>query len=133
LNFIYWVKSAVDMSPIIINYFLRLLIVYVISKTRQETVSKQTMVIMKYVFILQFLNTGPLFLIVNMDLSEYTSIMPFNGLHPDFTISWYKDVGKTIVSTMIFNMFWPIIEFFINYLIRLAFRMKDTMFFIRET
>lgn len=40
LNFIYWVKSAVDMSPIIINYFLRLLIVYVISKTRQETVSK---------------------------------------------------------------------------------------------
>lgn len=133
MNFIYWVKSAVDMSPIIINYFLRLLIVYVISKTRQETVSKQTMVIMKYVFILQFLNTGPLFLIVNMDLSEYTSIMPFNGLHPDFTISWYKDVGKTIVSTMIFNMFWPIIEFFINYLIRLAFRMKDTMFFIRET
>jgi hypothetical protein len=34
------VKFAVDMSPIIINSFLRLLIVYVISKTRQETVSK---------------------------------------------------------------------------------------------
>jgi hypothetical protein len=91
------------------------------------------MVIMKYVFILQFLNTGPLFLIVNMDLSEYTSIMPFYGLHPDFTISWYKDVGKTIVSTMIFNMFWPIIEFIIFYLIRLAYRLKDTIFFIRET
>jgi hypothetical protein len=91
------------------------------------------MVIMKYVFILQFLNTGPLFLIVNMDLSEYTSMMPFNGLHPDFTIPWYKDVGKTIVSTMISNMFWPIIEFVIFFSIRMAYRLKDTMFCLRKT
>jgi hypothetical protein len=91
------------------------------------------MVIMKYVFILQFLNMGPLFLIVNMDLSEYTTIMPFKGLHPDFTISWYKDVGKTIVSTMIFNMIWPIIEFFMFFFIRMIYRLKDTFFFLRET
>ena len=91
------------------------------------------MMIMKYVFINQFLNTGILFLLVNMDISEFTSLIQVDGLHPDFTITWYKDVGKTIINTMISNMFWPIIEFCMFFVIRVLKRLYDTMFCTRKT
>lgn len=80
---------------------------------------------MKYVFLLQYLNTGVLFLLVNMDISEFSDDLNVNGLHPDFTITWYKDVGRNIVAVMIFNIFWPIIEFVIQYLLLTAKRLND--------
>jgi hypothetical protein len=79
---------AVDNSPILVNMALKYLIFFVISKMKFSKVSKKTQIIMVYVFILQFLNTGPLFLFVNMDLSEIwvNSPFDFNGLHTDYTI-----------------------------------------------
>jgi len=34
-----------------------------------------------------------------------------NGLYTDFTSGWYKDVGATLVKTMLIAAFVPIFEF----------------------
>jgi hypothetical protein len=81
------------------------------------------------IFVIQFLNTGIILLFINADLSQ--SGIPILdkllvlGYHRDFTVDWYKDVGKIITSTMIKNISWPIIEFFIWFTYRTVFRMWD--------
>jgi hypothetical protein len=63
-----------------------------------------------------------------MDLSEIWSNAPINisGLHTDYTISWYKDVGKTIINAMIVNMIFPVIEYLLFLSIRYFRRTKYT-------
>ena len=46
----------------------------------------------------------------------------------DFDSSWFLEIGGTLVSTMMFNMYWPIIEFFCFYGMRLGFRLLDRKF-----
>ena len=82
---------------------------------------------MRYVFFIQFLNTGPLLLIINANF-ENNSILYLRfitGVHSDFTTLWYIDVGKIIINTMIFNIAYPILEFVGFLSMRVAFRMWD--------
>lgn len=90
---------------------------------------------MIFVFFIQFLNTGPLLLLINIDITQiWPGAWIWNeGLHTDFSVSWYKDVGDVIISTMIVNIFWPIIEFFIFFGIRLAYRLWDSSFTLKST
>ena len=81
-----------------------------------------------FVFIIQFFNTGPLPLLINANMAH--SGIPFLdkitfGVHPNFSNKWYNDVGKSIISTMIFNIWWPVMEFFLYFSIRLVFRLWD--------
>lgn len=83
---------------------------------------------MIYVFIIQFINTGPILLLINANLEN--SSIPFmnfinNGVHSDFTNFWYRDVGKIIINTMIFNISFPILEFIGFFSMRLGFRLLD--------
>jgi len=52
------------------------------------------------------LNTGPFLLLANADLSEagipILSSIFTNGYHKDFTVGWYRDVGKIIQQAMIY-------------------------------
>jgi len=61
-------------------------------------------------FLVQFINTGIIILLVNADLQ--IEFLPNNfpilkGDYADFTIEWYRVVGTTIVLTMILNVFSP--------------------------
>jgi hypothetical protein len=48
-----------------------------------------------------------------------------DGMHTDFTHFWYKDTGITLISAMIFNIYWPLVEFFGFYMLRSLKRVLD--------
>ena len=49
---IYYLKFSVDKSIVVVNYFLRLLIIWLVKKMGYKTRSKETMNIMIFVFII---------------------------------------------------------------------------------
>jgi len=49
----------------------------------------------------------------------------FSGIYTDFNPFWFSDVGYTVQYNMIYNIFWPIMEFFMYYGLRHLWRMKD--------
>ena len=49
----------------------------------------------------------------------------FGGIYTDINAYWFNDVGNLIVSTMLFNAYYPIIEFFGYFAMRFAFRCLD--------
>ena len=51
-----------------------------------------------------------------------------SGVNTDFTVVWYKDVGDILINNMIFNIGWPLIEFFMFYFMRLGYRLLDRGF-----
>jgi len=48
-----------------------------------------------------------------------------NGTYNDFNSYWFGDIGETIFAAMIFNIFWPFIEFSLFWAIRTVYRMLD--------
>jgi len=84
---------------------------------------------MVFLFLIQFINTSVILLFINADLSR--SGIPILdkilllGYHPDFTVNWYRDVGKIITSLMIKNISWPIIEFSFWFGVRILTRLWD--------
>ena len=82
------------------------------------------------VFIVQFFNTAFLLLLVNANLTEQGGFLGgiFNGKIGDFNTFWFGDIGKTLVGAMMFNVYWPVMEAFVWYGYRLAFRLLDRRF-----
>jgi hypothetical protein len=61
-------------------------------------------------FLVQFINTGVVILLVNARISEVSlpeTFPVFAGRYSDFTVDWYKNVGATISLTMFINIFTP--------------------------
>lgn len=59
-------------------------------------------------FIVQFVNTALIILIVNAKLDFMPSWSPiFNGEYEDFTTEWYKQIGVSIILTMLIGIFSP--------------------------
>lgn len=61
-------------------------------------------------FLVQFINTGVVILLVNAQISELSlpeQFPVFAGRFSDFTVEWYKNVGATISLTMFINIFTP--------------------------
>lgn len=54
------------------------------------------------------------------------------GTLPDFNADWYNDVGYSMIYAMEFNLFWPIIEFFMYWGMRIGFRLLDRSFTCTE-
>lgn len=49
----------------------------------------------------------------------------FGGIYTDLNAFWFEDIGLKIVSTMMFNAFYPPIEFIGFYGMRYFFRVLD--------
>ena len=65
---------------------------------------------------------------INADLSDFNNplLSWLNaGYYSDFTVRWYKDVGKIITSTMTNIIFWPILEFCGFFTLRYLARFYD--------
>ncbi len=72
-------------------------------------------------FILQFINTGVVILIVNAKVSEVElpdQFPVFAGQFTDFTVEWYRVVGTTITLTMMINIISPHIGAFVKIFVR---------------
>lgn len=121
-----WTQAA-GQAIVVINYVLRLFIIKLIIYIGKDTESEQTRLITNGVFIVQFFNTGILLLLVNANLSEQNSLLGIfvNGQLKDFNAEWFSDIGNTMIGAMMFNIYWPLIEFFCFYGMRLGYRMLD--------
>lgn len=115
---------GVSMTIVAVNFVLRLLIIILIRKVGFETHSEQTKYIKNSVFTVQFVNTALILLLSNADLTGWGFGM-FDGRYNDFSPGWYSDIGNSITGAMIFNIIFPIIEFFGFYAMRLGFRILD--------
>lgn len=51
--------------------------------------------------------------------------MVFSGEYTDFGTQWFKDIGNTLIGAMIFNIYWPVCEFFMWYSKRVLMRILD--------
>lgn len=49
----------------------------------------------------------------------------FNGEYSDFTPKWFDSIGTFIMTNLIINSFYPLIELLINYAILVFFMMVD--------
>lgn len=128
-------KLVADNSIVAINFILRVLVIFFIERIGYKTRSEETSAIMIIVFIIQFLNTGPFLLLINADLRELDNPILNNisaGYYSDFTVRWYRDVGKIITSTMTNSIFFPVIEFFGFVVIRILARFIDRGFSCRS-
>jgi len=77
-------------------------------------------------FFCQFFSTAFILLLVNADLKE----QPFSfgvvyGNKGDFNSAFFKQAGDVLISTMIFNSFYPLLDFAINWVMRFVFRLID--------
>jgi len=110
-----------------INFVLRLFLIQLICMIGQHTESSQTNSITNGVLLVQFFNTAILLLFVNANMSQQSSVLGyvFKGNLPDFSQVWYTDIGNTLVGAMIFNVMWPIIEFFVFWFQREGLRILD--------
>ena len=81
-----------------------------LNSTEEKAASIQKM------FMVQFINTGLVILLVNAKISSIhlPAFFPiFSGRFDDFTVEWYKNVGATISLTMFINIFTPHISGFV--------------------
>jgi hypothetical protein len=49
----------------------------------------------------------------------------FHGAYSDFNSAWFMDIGSTLVGAMMFNVYYPVIEFFMWWGLRVLFRVLD--------
>jgi hypothetical protein len=112
---------------IFLNYTLRLFMIKLILYIGKDTETGQTELITNGVFIVQFFNTAILLLLVNANLFEQSAFLGtvFNQHLTDFNQVWFNDTGYTVVYAMVFNIYWPLIEFFAYFTMRSTFRLID--------
>lgn len=119
--------NSVSYMIVAINYILRIFIIMLIQYIGKDTETDQTRLITNGVFIVQFFNTALLLLSVNANLVEQASWLGvvFGRNQPDFDSVWFNDIGNTLIGAMTFNIYWPILEFFVFWGMRFGFRFMD--------
>jgi len=122
-------NQAVTIGIVAINFILRMVIIKLIIYIGKDTESEQTRLITNGVFIVQFFNTALLLLMVNANMNEqggFFSLVSRQTGIPDFNSQWFNEIGTTLVGAMLFNIYWPVIEFFIFAGIRQLKRTLDS-------
>jgi len=90
--------------------------------------SKQANFIKTGVFYVTFFNTGILIALASMNSSDWNLPLLnkfFKGYYREIDEFWVDDIGHIIFSTMVANIYFPIIEWCMYWAIRLCYRMYD--------
>jgi hypothetical protein len=108
------------------NYILRTVVIMVVSWIGYATQTAMLERITTVTFLCQFFNTAFILMLVNADLTEQpiTGIFVW-GQNGDFNAAFFKTIGNSLVSTMIFNMYYPILEWIMYWGLRLLFRILN--------
>ena len=111
------------------NFVLRTLLITIVAWIGYATETKKLERTTTVVFLVQFFNTAFLMLMVNADLSEQPITFGLTGGKTgDFNMNFFKTIGNTIISTMVTNAVFPIIEFIAFFGIRSFKRLYDRSF-----
>lgn len=100
-----------------VNFVLKVILVDLIKSLRLKTVTMETNYTMITIFVGQFINTAVLIVLNNASFKDFDggngplSLIFMVGSETDFSVTWYKTVGTTIMRTMTSQAIWPLIEF----------------------
>lgn len=100
-----------------VNFALKVILVDLIKSLRLKTVTLETNYTMITIFVGQFINTAVLIVLNNASFKDFDggdgplSLVFSVGTETDFSVNWYKTVGTTIMTTMLSQALWPLIEF----------------------
>jgi hypothetical protein len=95
------VMSAIN---VMLKVALRLISVYEKRQDKTDLVISNTF----KMFFVQFFNTAIIILVVNASLDFMPSWSPIlNGKYDDFTTEWYKQIGVSIILTMLIGIVSP--------------------------
>ena len=101
------IDMAVSLLIVIVNFALKEILVILIRELRLKTKTLETVYTMISIFVGQFINTAVLIVLNNANFKDFDggngplSLIFFVGTETDFTVTWYKVVGTTIMRTMI--------------------------------
>ena len=92
-----------------------------------KTVNDETTSIYIKTLIFQFLDFAfvPLLLQFNFDIKWLNKWGIFRGPHTDFTPEWFRDIGETLVMTMVLNAIIPSMCEYIGWGLAILFRFCD--------
>lgn len=128
MSFLY-ISSLIYSQLVVVNaYLIRLFLIWLAKNIRFKNLTKETNWIMLTIFYMNLFTYGLVYLLAPWDSSD--SNIPivrdfFGGLYKDINAFWFNDVGVLIMATMVFNAFYPAIEFFMYWGLRLLFRCMD--------
>ena len=95
---------VISMINVMLKVALRIISVYERRHDKTDLVISNTF----KMFIVQFFNTAVIILIVNAKVDFVPSWFPIlNGEYDDFTTEWYKQIGVSIILTMLIGIFSP--------------------------
>ncbi len=123
---VYLWTTALSYLLIGINYVLRTVCIMLVDwigfSTETVRLSKTTTI----TWVVQWFNSAFLLLMVNANLSEQPiTFWLTSGAIPDFNSAWFRSVGDIIVAAMIFNVYYPLLEFVMFWGLRFLFRCLD--------
>mmetsp|Transcript_22060 Transcript_22060/g.21240 ORF Transcript_22060/g.21240 Transcript_22060/m.21240 type:complete len:481 (+) Transcript_22060:2146-3588(+) len=96
-----------------VNVILKIILRYVSRLERAHTKTQETYSSMVKLFAVQYINTGIIILVVNLNLGIYIDWFPiFSGRYREFSVDWYRVVGSTLTLTMILNIFTPYLSYY---------------------
>lgn len=125
----YAIEQSFNYLVVIASFVVRNFFIWIAGKVGFVSRTNETRFVMMTVFLITYLNYGLIYLFASYDIRGESTIpfLPtlFDGLYPDFNALWFNDIGVLIITIMISNMYWPPLEFFIFYGLRLLYRMID--------
>lgn len=104
---------------------MRSVLIYFTSLLGPETYTQETYQVKLAVFVTTFMNSG--LLIILMTANSNVPILKeiFKGEYADFTSNWFDSVGTLIVTNLLINSFYPLIELVIGYIKLTCMKMVD--------
>ena len=125
----YIIEQSFNYLIVVASFIVRTFFIWIAEKVRFVSRTNETRFVMMSVFMITYLNYGLIYFFASYDIRGDSHIplasSLFDGLYPDFNALWFNDIGVLIISIMISNMYWPPLEFFLFYGLRLLNRMLD--------
>ena len=109
-----------------VNYILRTICISLVAWIGYKTETLQLIQTTNVTFVVQFFNTGFLMLLINANTSQQPVTFGLTGgPYSDFDDDWFRIIGNTLIGTLVFTSYFPIMEAFGYWGMRLTFRWLD--------
>lgn len=114
---------------VVVNaYILRVILIMVAKTLRFKNLTEEIKWVTIAIFWMYMFNYGFVYIFGPWDSreSEIPIIQSFyGGIYTDQNAFWFNDIGVSIATTMISNMYYPALEFFGYWSLRYLFRCID--------
>lgn len=112
---------------IFVNIILKTILRIIIKLEKRHDKTEQVVSTTFILFVMTYINTAVILFMVNMnlDIGLPENFPILRGDYDDFTVDWYKNIGSSIIMTMIIGIFSPHISNSIWWILMVVKRMWD--------